>query len=95
MGRSQIFNCDAASFDKYADYNIFYLYNPFPAETMLKVISNIKSSADNSARELRLIYNNPVCHDDIIQQGTFEKIKEYPDEWGNKMYVYCNYSANP
>jgi len=88
--RSEIFNCDATSFNDFRNYNIFYLYNPFPEETMFKVINNLSHSAKDIEGKCRLIYNNPVCHDVIIQQGFFSKIKEYPDEWGNKIFVYSH-----
>lgn len=88
--RSKIFNCDATSFNDFKNYNNFYLYNPFPEETMFKVINNLAHSVKNNEGKSRLIYNNPVCHDVIIQQGFFSKIKEYPDEWGNKIFVYSH-----
>lgn len=88
--KSHIFNCNATSFKHFDNYNIFYLYNPFPAETMRKVIDNITQSNKNMPGKLRLIYNNPVCHDVIVRQGVFSKTKEYPDEWGNKIYMYSN-----
>jgi SAM-dependent methyltransferase len=90
MERTQIFNCDATSFKNFGNYNIFYLYNPFPYEIMVKVINSIYISVKDPNKEIRLIYNNPVCHDAIINQGFFSKTKEYPDEWGNKIYVYSN-----
>jgi len=88
--RSHVFNCDATSFKNYGNYNIFYLYNPFPSEIMFKVIKNISRSVKDTKKEIRLIYNNPVCHDVIVSQGFFTKAKEYPDEWGNKIYIYSN-----
>jgi len=88
--RSHIFNCDATSFNSFGNYNIFYFYNPFPAETMTEVIHNITNSIKNSEYDIRIIYNNPVCHDVIVSQGYFSKTREYPDEWGNKIYVYAN-----
>jgi hypothetical protein len=88
--RSRIFNCDASAFQYYVQYNMFYFYNPFPAEIMTKVISNIDHSITGARKAVLIIYNNPICHDLIINQGKFIKMNEYPDEWGNKIYTYSN-----
>lgn len=88
--RTHVFNCDARTFQHYDHYNMFYFYNPFSVEIMSGVISNIYQSIQGTDREILIIYNNPVYHDLIINQGVFSKIKEYPDEWGNQQYVYSN-----
>jgi 16S rRNA G966 N2-methylase RsmD len=88
--KCNIFHCDASIFQHYGQYNMFYFYNPFPAEIMSKVISNISHSISGADKEALIIYNNPVCHDLLIGHGKFLKIKEYPDEWGNKIYIYSN-----
>ncbi|MFA6062363.1 MAG: class I SAM-dependent methyltransferase [Gallionella sp.] len=90
--RTSIFNISATDFDGYSNYNIFYLYNPFTSLIMGKVMENINQS-NVSDRELLIIYNNPVCHAQIEMAG-FTKILQYPDEWGNGIYVYTNKPAS-
>jgi SAM-dependent methyltransferase len=87
--RSNIFICSAHLFQHYDRYNMYYFYNPFGAEIMSKVISNINQKIYRTNREILIIYNNPVCHD-IIIEGSFFKISEYPAEWGNQIYIYSN-----
>jgi SAM-dependent methyltransferase len=91
--RVSIFNVNAIEFNKYSDYSFFYLNNPFPSEIMKKVMSKIELSAKSSPRNITLIYDNPVCHNDIIGNGNFQKISEFPDEWGNRIYLYCSHFA--
>ena len=87
--RVGIKNVDASTFSGYIDYDFFYLYNPFPEEVMKKVLLQIKAQID-SKKEIIIIYNNPMCHKQIIKHG-FHKIKEFPDMWGNGIFVYSNF----
>ena len=87
LDRTTIFNLDAVNFTNYGDYNYFYLYNPFPDSIMKLVIPALVNQIGN--QKAVIIYNNPVCHERIVEYG-FKKIKEYPDEWGNGIYIYAN-----
>lgn len=88
-GRVKIFACDATDFDKYEECNFFYFYNPFPCQVMLRVIEKIKLASQNLDKEIFIIYNNPICHNVIVNNG-FNIISDFPDEWGNKIYLYSN-----
>ena len=88
--RCHIFNCDAVTFQDFSSYSMIYFYNPFPAVIMRPVIRHIEQSIQNGGREVLVIYNNPACHDVIVEHGVFFKKREYPDEWGNRIYVYSN-----
>lgn len=87
----QIFNVDARYFSNYKDYNFFYLYNPFPEVVMSDVLSKLSKIAYNN--EVIIIYNNPVCHK-LVEDAGFKKYKEYPDQWGNGIFVYSNKLSN-
>jgi tRNA1(Val) A37 N6-methylase TrmN6 len=91
--RCQIFNCDAAVFREYHPYTMIYFYHPFPAEVMERVMANLELSLAQEEKEVLVIYNNPVCHSLIVERGVFFKMAEYPDEWGNQIYVYSNRPA--
>lgn len=86
--RVEIANTNATSFKNYKDYNFFYLYNPFPKEVMLDVLSQIKSQIKNE-NEIILIYNNPTCHELFLEKDYF-LIAKFPDMWGNGIFVYSN-----
>lgn len=92
--RSKIITCDASTFRDYDSYNFIYFYNPFPCDIMLLVIDNLIQSIHRCPRETVIIYDNPACNDVVINQGGFYKLRDYPDEWGNRIYVYSNYDIN-
>jgi hypothetical protein len=91
--RCTVYICDASTFQSYDRYNFFYFSNPFPSQIMTKVISDICQAVGASGKEIIVIYNNPTCHDIVVGQGGFHKIKEYPGNCGNKIYVYSNSGA--
>jgi 16S rRNA G966 N2-methylase RsmD len=89
MGKCHVYTGDAVTFQHYCHYNMFYLYNPFPCEIMARVLDNICRSTKDSNREILIIYNTPKCHKVIDSQGTFKKIKEYPNG-SNRIFLYTN-----
>jgi len=88
--RAHVYQADARAFEHYARYNIFYFYNPFPLQVMLQVIDAIRQASMAADKEVLIIYNNPSCHDLIVADGVFTMHREYPDEWGNRIFVYSN-----
>jgi hypothetical protein len=85
-----IYSSDARYFKKYSEFNIFYFYNPFPAQIMKDVVVNIFNSTSHLDKEIIIIYNNPTCHSEVIAYTNFKKLSEYPDQWGNKIFIYSN-----
>jgi len=81
----EIFNQNATDFMGYNNYNYFYLYNPFPKKIFEKVIKRINEQIKN--KEILIIYNNPVCHDLLIDSN-FLLIEKFPDAWGNGINLY-------
>jgi SAM-dependent methyltransferase len=90
--RVRVFCGDAVSFGSYANYNIFYLYNPFPGIILSQVLKQINISSKTD-REVVIIYTNPKSHSEVEMAG-FTKLREYPDEWGNGIFVYSNTPRN-
>ena len=91
--RTKIFNCDASLFNDYDAYNFVYLYNPFPSSVMSYVVDSLINSVQRSDRELVIIYNNPTCHEMVVDQNVFAKAGVYPDNWGNSIAIDSNYSG--
>jgi SAM-dependent methyltransferase len=88
--RWHVFNGNAINYTDYNAYSMLYLYNPFPEEIMRHVIANLRSSIAGREQEMLVIYNNPVCHQLFVDDGVFCKQREYPDQWGNGIFVYSN-----
>lgn len=91
--RVKIFCTDALAFDGWADYNVFYLYSPFPPEVLARVLASIHAS-NASRRELVVVYNNPIGHDTMVAHG-FHLQRRYPDLWGNGIHVYSSVAGSP
>ncbi len=88
--RVRVFVGDAARFSDYDAYNVVYLYNPFPASVMSRVIGALIQSLRRSERELVVIYNNAVFDDVVARDGVFARMAVYPSEWGTGICVYSN-----
>jgi len=88
--RCTIYATDATQFSQIDDYNFVYLYNPFPCAVMALFMQSLARSIERAPRSLTFIYNNAVCHNEVIAGNLFHKQSEYPDEWGNKIAVYTN-----
>ena len=83
---------DAETFDKYDDYNWFFMFNAVPRPVFEKALDNIETSLKRHPREAVLVLANPECHDVVERSSLFEtdhKIKGIMS-W---LDVYC-YIAN-
>lgn len=68
---------DVASYVVKADEHVFFLFNPFDAVIISKVLENIIKSLQFANRVVYFIYNNPV-HDEVLREyGLFRTRKEY------------------
>jgi SAM-dependent methyltransferase len=88
--RWHVFNGDAITFKDYNAYSMLYLYDPFPEEIMRQVAANIQSSIAGREQEMLVIYNNPTCHELLVNDGVFCKQRKYLNDWGKEIFVYSN-----
>lgn len=86
---SNIFIEDAVNFKSYADYNIFFLYNPFSSKILEKVIANINDSIIGIDRESIIIYLNPYYRDTILNNSNFTLMVETDTRW-DTVHIYTN-----
>lgn len=91
--RCNIFQCDARDFKNYADYNIFYLYNPFPSQIMNRVINQIAKTIKADS-EIIIIYNNPTCGEEIEAVGLFNEIATFKSEWNCDIKIYSTFKED-
>ena len=61
--------CQDAATANIEDGTIFFLFNPFGAETLQAVLNNVERSLLISPRVLRLIYVNPQPEHDLVFAG--------------------------
>ena len=86
----KIYCSDASEFTDYYKYNYIYFFNPFPSVVMNLVMQNVINDLQINPRKVVIIYKNPVCHEDIINNSIFFKIQEFPHEGRTKFFVYSN-----
>ncbi|NBJ91361.1 class I SAM-dependent methyltransferase [Parablautia muri] len=72
LGKCIVYHADAAEFLEYDEYTHIYMFNPFPAIVMEKVMENIKKSILRVPRNMTIIYKGAFCHDIIVGNGVFE-----------------------
>lgn len=91
IGNITMIVADATDFTDLDGYDYFYFFNPFPMNIMSAVIKNISASLTRKPRTATIIYFNPECHDAIVTDSPFVKIKEFHHhELG--YYIYANKS---
>jgi SAM-dependent methyltransferase len=67
----EIVEQDAADYAISSDENVFFLFNPFDAVVMARVMRNIRASLERRRRDVWIVYNNPVCRGVIQRAGGF------------------------
>ena len=55
---------------------------------MQAFIKNLKKQV-SSNKEIIIIYNNPVCHDELLKED-FVFLADLPNMWGTSIYIYSN-----
>lgn len=90
---AKVFVTDATMFEDYQDYNYFYLYNSFGAETLDKVLSKIDVTLQNSEKgNAYIIYANPVHSNVFANHSLWIYIKTlaptYRRDYSIEIYGY-------
>ncbi len=78
--RIEIYCGDAAEFNLYGEFNVFYFFNPFDRSIMDNVIKKI---IEKKKDKIWVVLHNPVCADVVIEHGgkeinrLYDKMKSY------------------
>jgi SAM-dependent methyltransferase len=75
IDNSDIFCSNAIEFEKYEDYNFFYIFNSLPPVLFEKVFFKIKSS--NSGTKKLIITLNPIYRNIILENNDFILLHTY------------------
>ena len=70
---------DAALFNPPEEPSVFYVFNPFHAVIVAKVLENIEGSFNEKPREIYFIYANPAHNEVLRESAVFKEI--YSDTW--------------
>lgn len=71
---SEISNISAAEFDRYEEYDILYMYDPFRDEVFREVLKKLEATAIRRNKPTLLVYANPYHHKDIVEGGVFSLV---------------------
>ena len=83
-----VYEGNAITFDRYADYDVYYFYNPFDATVFKPVIAAIDASLQDRPRTIYVIYTSPTSHELWIEAG-FNFVDKYVDEnRGTQVNIY-------
>lgn len=78
-GRIHVFKADARNFDKYDEYNFFFLNNPFDAETTESVVKKITQSLETQKRKIKIIYQFPFKRKIFEKYGFKAVYEKFPN----------------
>jgi hypothetical protein len=87
---SEIFLADATEFTQLDDYTHVFMYNPFPAPVMERVLKNLAVSLQRNQRPLRLLYSNPLHEQTVWGSSIFKRSFRYAPYADYQIAVYEN-----
>lgn len=85
----EVIETDATKYRFGAEDRVFFMYNPFDAFILAKVVDNIRSSLEENPRNAWLIYNTPLHHDVVKRSALFQSDSFY-EIGGNHFRVYTH-----
>ena len=88
-------HANAVEFDRYADYDVFYFYNPFGKQVFKEVIHKIKASQVQRKRDIWAVYYHPVFGN-LFEKAGFSLWREIQDttrDTTTKIYALSSYAA--
>ena len=66
---------DAVAYELPAENTLIFLFNPFKAPLISKLLLNLSESLRQNPRRIYLVYYNPVCHDLIADSEMMEVVR--------------------
>jgi len=86
IGGVELYCDDARNIKNLDSYNYFYFSNPFPHSVFAVVMENIVNSYKKRNRKIVIIYDNPVCKEDVLRSGLFVLKQTIQKHWYNMMW---------
>jgi len=79
--------CGDATTADLAEGTIYFLFNPFGAETLRDTLENIRNSLSKKARPVRIVYYNAV-HESVLETMSWlEKVRQF-DSFGGQRVTF-------
>ena len=80
-GQVELVSADATEYAVPDDLTVAYFYAPFTGETFARVLSNLLESVDREPRVLRVVYNYPTEHNQLVATGRARVLDVSPRSW--------------
>ncbi|GEM_PF-1527404 len=83
-GKVEVITADALEWPIPPDLTVAYLYCPFTGDVFRRVIDKLLESLDENPRPLRLVYNYPFEHNQLLRTGRLRVLSVIPATWPRK-----------
>lgn len=87
----EVIESDVALYRFAGDESVLFMYNPFDEVVMKQMMNNIGDSIRRIPRPIWLIYNTPLQHETIQQNGNFGRCKRF-EIGGTNFHVYSDFN---
>lgn len=89
VAQIEVVETDAVAYEIREEEDVFFMFNTFDVEVMVKFLANLAQSLGKHPRKLWLIYHNPTCADLVEGLGIFQRVGEYTlTLFGDPFVVY-------
>lgn len=85
----EIFCGDATTADL-AEGTIYFMFNPFGAETLRDTLENIRCSLSENPRAIRVVYYNSIHQSVLEDVGWLEKVRQFDSFGGLRVTIWEN-----
>ncbi len=82
-----VIHSDVTQYSPRSDDSVFFLYDPFHASILARVLEGLRESVAKNPRRVWFIYNSPRCHEVMMESGLFSSGARY-EIGGNEFTVY-------
>jgi hypothetical protein len=83
-GKIEVVTADALEWQIPPDLTVAYLYCPFTGEVFRRVMDKLLASVDEHPRPLRLVYNYPFEHNELVRTGRMRVLSVVDATWPRK-----------
>lgn len=90
LERVECIQGNAVTFERYGEFNVFFLFNPFSSAVLSQVLEKILQTLEDSPREIYIIYHHPVHHHLLDVPGLHRESVLYDRLKNYETYIYTN-----
>jgi predicted RNA methylase len=85
----EVIETDATEYHFHPEDRVLFMYNPFDAFILAKVLDRIRSSLEENPRPIWLIYNTPIpVKHNVIKSAALFQSDSFYEIGGNRFRVY-------